>query len=109
MGLSLFSNGHTSAPNPDPKNFKIETVSIAKKKCSIVVVEAIYPGCTTFGGRKILVYGAELKQFALRSPEYPKELDPHFSETGLSPIARFPATDEGLSDALAYADWKSKQ
>jgi hypothetical protein len=106
MGMKLFSDGKTTSPNPDPKRFRIESVSVAKRKRSIVVVEAVYPGCTTFEGRKILVYEAELKQFA---PDYPKELDPHFSEAGLSPIARFPATDEGLADALAFADWKSRQ
>jgi hypothetical protein len=101
--IKLFSDSKYEAPNPDPKNFKILAISIAKKKRSICVVEVNYPGCTTFEGDKILVYEAELKVFS--NPSY---LDPHFTATNRL-IARFPATDEGLTDALAFAEWKSEQ
>ena len=75
MGMKLFSDDNTTSPNPDPKNFKILAVSIAKRKRSICVVEVNYPGCTTFEGNKILVYEAELKVFS-----NPSFLDPHFTE-----------------------------
>jgi hypothetical protein len=104
MGMKLFSDGVTTAPNPNPKRFKIEAVSVAKNKRSIVVVEATYPDCTTFEGRKIMVYEAPLARFAAVD-----ELDPHFTEDDFSLLARFPATDSGLKDALDYADYKSKQ
>jgi hypothetical protein len=105
MGLSLFSissGSTTTPPNPDPKNFKILMVSIAKGARSICIVEVNYPGCTTFEGNKILVYEAELSVFS--NPSY---LDPHFTETNKL-LARFPASDEGLTDAIAYAEWKCK-
>lgn len=106
MGLiKLFSDSKTTAPNPDPKNFKIEAVSVAKNKRSIVVVEATFPGCTTFGGKKIMVYEATLARFALPV----RELDPHFTESDPTLLARFPANDQGLQDALDYAEMKSKQ
>lgn len=104
MGMKLFSDGVTTSPNPNPKNFRIEAVSVSKNKRSIVVVEAVYPDCTTFGGRKIMVYEAPLARFAAVD-----ELDPHFTEDDFSLLARFPATDQGLRDALDYADFKSKQ
>lgn len=107
MGIPLFHpSGDTSdpqPPNPNPKNFKILAVSVAKRKRSICVVEVNYPGCTTFEGNKILVYEANLAAFS-----HPSTLDPHFTESGAL-IARFPATDSGLIDALKYAEWKSEQ
>lgn len=114
MGLPLFrpsgSYNNTNntfvmpkPPNPNPKNFEVKSISVAKRKRSIVVLEVHYPGCTTFEGNKILVFEGDLKNFVAL-----KELDPHFTETnGL--IARFPATDAGLRDALDYADIKSEE
>jgi hypothetical protein len=106
MGMPMFrpsSGSITTAPNPDPKNFKIKAISVTARKRSICVVEVNYPGCTTFEGDKILVYEAELKVFS--NPSY---LDPHFTATSRL-IARFPATDEGRRDAIAFADWKADQ
>jgi hypothetical protein len=106
MGIiKLFSDGKYDPPNPNPKNFTIEAVSVAKNKRSIVVVEAIFHGCTTFEGRKIMVYEAPLARFALPL----RELDPHFTEKDPTLLARFPANDQGLQDALDYAEMKSKQ
>lgn len=101
--IKFFSDDHTIAPNPDPKNFTIKAVNLWQHKRSICVVEVNYPGCTTFEGNKILVYEAELKVFS--NPSY---LDPHFTETNHL-LARFPASNEGLADALAYAERKSEQ
>jgi hypothetical protein len=113
MGLiKLFSDGKYEPPNPDPKNFKILAVSVAKNKRSICVVEVNYPGCTTFEGNKILVYEAELSVFSHPSGFITSYLDPHFTDTNhlnARLIARFPANDQGLQDALDYAEMKSKQ
>ena len=103
--MKLFSDDNTTSPNPDPKKFTIEAVSVAKNKRSIVVVEATFYGCTTFEGKKILVYEATLARFALPIAE----LDPHFTTKDPSLLARFPASDQGLQDALDYAEMKSKQ
>jgi|SRR5271157_4107481 len=110
MGLSLFSNGKCDPPNPDPKKFTITASTQFEDKRSIFVLEVNYAGCTALDGMKIVVYESGLDEFLafLRNGE----LDPHFLDpwdSRLSPIARFPATPEGIDDALKFADWKSKQ
>lgn len=65
-----------------------------------VVAKVMYSKCPEYEREKILVYRgtrADLKG---------KNLDPHFSEKGFSPIARFQPTDEGWNDAIAYAKYK---
>jgi hypothetical protein len=110
MGLSLFKpSGGTSnpqPPNPNPKNFKILAVTSITYKMPITVLEVHYPGCTTLEGNKILVFKEHARRFMdeMKLPD----LDPHFTETN-NLIARFPATDEGLGDAIAFATWKSEQ
>ena len=107
MGLSLFkpsgSSGPYTPPNPNPKNFEVKACSWVKRARSIVVLEVHYPGCTTFEGNKIMVFEGELKDF-IHLPE----LDPHFTPTNKL-LARFPATDEGLADALDYAEYKASK
>jgi hypothetical protein len=64
-----------------------------------------YPDATTYGGKKLLVYQAS--ENALRQAE---SLDPHFTETGLSPIARFIPTERGARMARAFVDaWISSK
>jgi hypothetical protein len=108
--IKLFSDGKYEPPNPNPKNFKLIHAQCAEDKRTIWVCEVYYPGCTTLDGRKILVYECEFDAFLafLRG----KEMDPHFLDPWdkrLGPIARFPATEEGIDDALHFADWKSRQ
>lgn len=113
MGLKLFSDSPSSTPqppNPNPKNFKIMAGSVFENKRTIIMLEVFYPGCTTLDGIKILVYECDFEKFLPFLSK--KDLDPHFldpHDSRLSPIARFPATEEGIEDALRFSDWKSRQ
>lgn len=103
MGLKLFSDpgpssGSPSPPNPNPSSFSIVTLEIFGP---YVVVEVLYPGCTTHNGRKVMVFRKSATEISQRF-----ELDPHFLENDWSPIARFPATPEGRIDAVMYATSK---
>ena len=100
MGMMrLFSDGPStrdiSLPNPNPHRFTIERIE-QFEAYSVCLVH--YPDCTTFGGRKVLIYGVSPDVLRART-----ELDPHFLEGALSPLARFPATDQGWRDACAFA------
>lgn len=102
MGLSPFkpSLGNSTAPNPDPKNFKIlKTFELG----GFTVAEVQYPGCTTFGGRKVLVYTEDSMEL-----QSVTSLDPHFLESGLSPIARFPGDAQGWQDAIDFTRLKAR-
>lgn len=66
-----------------------------------------YPSCKncSFESKKILVFDVENPQEAI----YWRKVDPHFRETSTknkneapSPIARFPATDEGWINACKF-------
>lgn len=85
-------------PNPDPKNF---VITDARKVGKNVILEAFYPDCRNYEGRKILVY-AGTTIAALRRQS---DLDPHFSEnqSKLSPCARFEPTERGRRLALICA------
>jgi hypothetical protein len=106
MGLNIFSrscgsNPDPALPNPNPTRFRILKVASFRRH---VACRVHYPDCTTYGGEKILV--DRLTDAWLFCQ---KELDPHFLENEFSPIARFPATDEGWEDALVYAQQKDDQ
>jgi hypothetical protein len=104
MGLKLFnvsptppsprrkmSEGVTAPrpPEPDPARWEILETRDLNGWC---IVLAHYPGCTTYEGRKLLVY-------SYRSSEVRAQtlLDPHFLQKPgqLSPIARFEPTERG--------------
>ncbi len=59
-----------------------------------------YPNATNFEGNKILV----LEQVSPATLFFLKTLDPHFSETGLAPIARFAPTLKGWRLAQDLVD-----
>lgn len=98
MGLDLFSSCGgsvcgSSLPNPDPKKFKILDAGINR---DFTIIRIKYEGCANYEGVKILVYkGHVLKELLAAS-----EIDPHFCENHLSPIARFAPTEDGLALAL---------
>lgn len=75
-------------PNPNPERFRIIR---GDQVFGHLVVEIEYAGCTNFEGRKVLVF-ADITERELRRE---KIVDPHFSETGLSPVARFEPTERG--------------
>lgn len=97
MNLFLSSGRPAKPPNPDPYNFKIKHAT-SVNGYTIALVN--YPGCTTFGGDKLLLIRGDLPP----RQGHPK-LDPHFLEGGHPVIARFLPNDEGfkLANVCAHA------
>jgi hypothetical protein len=86
------SSGNYISPNPHPCRFKI--LDMYSYDGTHTVVRIKYFGCTTYGGEKLAVYKLSPKELESKTC-----LDPHFLEKGLSPIARFPASTEGMRHA----------
>jgi hypothetical protein len=84
------------APNPDPARFEIEMTEQVGRN---VVALIKYPDCTNFEGSKICVF-LSTTVLVVRSKV---RLDPHFSETGFSPFARFAPTEQGWHAAICAA------
>jgi len=104
---------------PDDSNYEI--LDAQEVGCNLVV-KVQYTGCKcSYQGVKVMVF---LKAKAIDALKW-KRLDPHFREAVVkeqqsrdgsfhqiqdsaspSPAARFPATDEGRKDAIAYAATK---
>lgn len=78
--------------NPNPKNFRIDKLIELQN----TYVEVYYPDAKNYEGNKVMVYKGKVAQQILAA----KELDPHFSDNGLSPIARFTPTIEGKFYAM---------
>lgn len=84
-----FQVPHSAPPNPDPFNFSI--VRATEDDYGHTLVEVMYPDCTNYEGRKILLLEKTLNEINDLS-----SLDPHFMDdksNGL--IARFEPTDRG--------------
>ena len=80
------------APDPNPSNYKI----LEKKEYKNgYVLKVHYFGCTNFEGIKVMVYKGKYI--------YQDFLDPHFAESGISPIARFRPDAEGMLMAMSLA------
>lgn len=107
MGLMRFlsseskDKGTIQPPNPNPFKFKILATEQFGDYC---VVEATYEGCTTYSGHKTLVYKDRAAFIRSRT-----ELDPHFLENTLSPIARFPGGFGGWRNAQKFAQMKMSE
>jgi len=86
------SKGNYEPPNPNPRNFSILEKIQYSKACVLMVH---YPGCTTFEGRKILVFEGKFTPY--------KVLDPHFNSTS-NLLARFKPTKEGWQMAKDFAE-----
>lgn len=82
--------------NPDPKRY---TILEAYHSVSCTVLKVKYDGCTNYEGIKILLFKHPLTEIVKL-----KELDPHFSEAKISPIARFVPTEEGWNMAIDLAN-----
>lgn len=92
VGCMSSSDGVSTAPNPDPSKYipqGIQELFHQNKWYTVFIAD--YPGCTTYRGRKILVYRGK-KDSQLRGL---KKIDPHFGLQKLSPCARFAPTGEG--------------
>lgn len=93
---AYYPSGPRIGGQPDPANYRwVESRSIGPY--TIVMLQ--YPGCVNYEGKKIVVYKERAE--VLRSQE---ELDPHFLERGISPIARFRPTADGWADAVRFVE-----
>ena len=107
MGMNLFSSSSSTgnrdtyvsppAPEPDAKKF---VVLKTEKVNKAIVVMVLYPSCTTYEGKKILVYRDANEFLTLKNQKF---LDPHFVEGSISPVARFEPTDNGWYYAISLA------
>lgn len=94
---------------PDAEKYEIlDVVQIGRH----LVVKAKYPNCyrCAYEGVKIMVFTNTNPIDAMRW----RKIDPHFGDKSRrpateapSPAARFPASPDGWSDALAYAKSKT--
>ena len=112
MGLRLFGSyarsvEYVTDPNkaimpsdPDPRLFHIISL---KQFGEYTLAKVKYPNCTNYSGIKISLYRCAAEQ--LRNT---KILDPHFNETGISPIARFVPTEAGYKLAKELAQQLSR-
>jgi len=83
--------------NPNPSNFKILSAGMNE---NFTILKVKYPDCANYEGVKILVYkGHILKELMAMT-----EVDPHFCDKHLSPIARFEPTEYGLKLALSLKE-----
>ena len=89
-------------PNPDPHNFKLQKIERVGR---FVIALVEYPDCTTFEGRKILVF----ENVSTSKLKNAKVIDPHFcdSKKHISPVARFKPTNRGWEMACEFADMMS--
>lgn len=92
--------------NKTPDNTQYEIVEIFRVG-EHVVLKVLYPNCRkcSYEGNKIMVF---LNVSEVQLVKW-RVIDPHFREgtsserEAPSPAARFPASAEGMEDALAYA------
>lgn len=95
MGINVFSHWaedySISNPNPNPKNWIICKYEICGDYLLVLIK---YPDCKNFEGHKILLYQGISSVNELLTKTN-KIIDPHFSEKGISPIARFEPTMNG--------------
>lgn len=94
MGMNFFSkcrNTSYSRGQPSPKRF---TVVHWYVEGGYLVATVDYLDAINFEGRKVLVYEnvGSLTELLIRNGG---ELDPHFSEDGKGPVARFAPTKTG--------------
>jgi hypothetical protein len=79
-------------PDPNPREFSIANVEVVG---NALVCAVIYPNCTTYEGRKVLVF-AGVSERRIRTTRL---LDPHFSDVVMEgtivPVARFEPTARG--------------
>ncbi len=83
-------------PAPNPENFLVQRSS---QVGDYLIVEVVYPDCTNWEGRKILVFEGIHPADLHRQ----KKLDPHFCNNPncVTTIARFEPTDRGWR--MAYS------
>jgi len=96
---------------PDSENYEIITFKRVKEH---LVLKVRYPNCSncSYEGDKVMVFlDVEEKDVIMW-----KKIDPHFmdhtqktdNKQAPAPAARFPASTQGWSDAVTYANGRSK-
>lgn len=87
-------------PNPNPVNYRIIRSNLSDK--GHLVVEILYPDCTNYEGRKILLY----LNCTLEKLQAQGSIDPHFSDNPnfRSPFARFVPTSFGWDTAVKLSN-----
>jgi hypothetical protein len=100
-----------AARSPNPDSFAIEDVEQVGEH---LVMRVKYPNCAkcAYEGSKVIVFLDVTLKHAIKW----RRIDPHFRDPrgnlamneAPSPAARFPASKEGWSDALAYARGKER-
>lgn len=89
-----------SSPQPNPAEFRFGRIEEFPENGAIVA-EVIYPNCTNFEGRKVIVFqGISKKELV-----HQRTLDPHFSQKGIGIhiVARFKPTGIGWGLAKKFA------
>lgn len=105
-------DGGTTPSTPDAERFEIVE---AEEVGQHFVAKVRYPNCRrcSYEGVKVIVWFNVGFRDAIRW----RKIDPHFRDPTKThavkheapgPAARFPASDEGWTDALAYARSKTK-
>jgi hypothetical protein len=107
MGISLYKRCSSSLyavnnSNPDPKRY---TILLHSQINDYLMVVVHYPNCTNFEGLKVMVY-EYIHSIEELIQKTKGELDPHFSKDGVSPIARFKPTKEGIEMAKKFMEYK---
>lgn len=96
--LHTESNQYAVQNQPNPKNYRIEKIEQVEDNC---VVKIIYPDCTNYEGRKILVF----KDCLIEDIQKLDVIDPHFCRgEHLSPFARFEPTIVGWLSAIKLCE-----
>lgn len=100
------------ARTPDVDKYEIEDVSRVGRN---LVLKVRYPNCSkcAYEGSKVMVFLNVSEAEALKW----RRIDPHFRDPKAArqkneapaPAARFPASPEGWSDALVFAQGKSSE
>lgn len=92
------SGGDRRSPiEPDPKKFNVLK---AVEHRDFVIMEIRYPNCVNYEGHKILVF----KGHSVDELSKLEEIDPHFLEKGICPIARFEPTEIGWKMACSCVE-----
>jgi len=103
-------DAHEGRTSPDASSYEIERV---ERVGAHLVLSVRYPNCAkcSYEGLKNLVFLNVTEVQVLRW----RRIDPHFRDKlpalneAPSPAARFPASDEGWNDAIAYATVKNRR